>query len=1390
MPSKMVNWKVLSVVLIGIFVLSITAVGLRRWQRRSRATSGLELGTTAYDRGDYETAAAQLGRYITVVRDDIEILLKYADSQLKRRPVKKSNIGQATQSYRAVLRLDKGNAEATDKLVSLYLSLGAASEAEFYAQQSLQSNQSASIRHGLALALAGQDKLAEAIDLLEQLVLEYPSEIRSYELLSRLILHQDDSSAEKALGWLDKAIESNPSDPSAYMARAAFNIGRNDFAAAIGDLERTEGFDFSDVDLKLRLAKHFISVDLRDKAEPLLEQVASSEPENASLWQIRIALAIWLGDIDRAGTLAQEALERLSSYDRWDFMPIAIETLIQAGRLDLAVDCVEEVGRSDIFSEHIAFWSGLIAKARGENSQAIRHLRKSLDLGMSSAALYLNLSGVLASEGDFLSAIYLLNEFISENPDNFEARVAIAELFSATGHYDRATEHLLTALEISSVPEVRLKLLASRMRLADSMPKDRRLGIFKGIIAEFEDLKVDRPDLVESSFLPLRVFIRMGDFNSAQRFLDDFGHEHSSEFSYMAAESELLIARGMSSAAKEKLSVTIVSFPEAVEPVKSLAALYLSEDDRVNCERLLTAALERFAKSSSGRRQLGLLLADAYRSWGQSGRSVELLRSLSNELPGDIPIRRRLLTLEEVCQDQSFAQQLIDQIKELEGLDGWQWRLEQARLWISGDDFDNNYHRIVSILNENLSANASDNSSRMLLASVYNRTGQLGLAAQTCRNALGYSPDNIEIMIATIKALNKAGDFDQSDDLLKQAHYSGISHPELSDLELKSRYRRGELAEVEQILKDQISSHPEDLEPSLQLAAMQIEQGKYDQADALLVSLRASHRSSQAVGLMQIELQLRREDFNKALSLSNKMVEGFGSTESYLSRVGVYEVLGRLEQAELDYLHVCKLSPDNPDIWLGLSDFYQRHGEFRKAVEAMDRTLSISPGDVEVLKRATGLLLRSADESDLSRGRRLLDKALSGHPDDIDLQFQKATMLFSEGTDSADDRAVTILSGIVSRQPRATRAWVRLGRWAYHKKRYRKAADYALQGLVHSPANRELLLLKADAESALSPSLSIATLKTLREAYPDDLDIALRLVEAFAMSNQADMAFDLIGRLKSAAPVAEHLRLDIAAAIIHHANGDSERAFELLESLERSNPDDSSVLLAHVALLRDEQRWPVIAEKSTTWCRSHSDDFETPFLVADLLLAVNDRQSRQIAEDLLGVVLNLSPDNTKALHNMALLLQTTARSAEAVSTYERLLSVQPENVIAINNLAWLLCQEQNECSRALELAERGLAQSPYYADLLDTRGVVYYHLGDFEKSVVDFNRCIELYSEGSAGLTGVHFHLGRALLQLDRSAEAAESLNRAFDLNSRASALSPDELRELERLLTDLSNGG
>ena len=127
---------------------------------------------------------------------------------------------------------------------------------------------------------------------------------------------------------------------------------------------------------------------------------------------------------------------------------------------------------------------------------------------------------------------------------------------------------------------------------------------------------------------------------------------------------------------------------------------------------------------------------------------------------------------------------------------------------------------------------------------------------------------------------------------------------------------------------------------------------------------------------------------------------------------------------------------------------------------------------------------------------------------------------------------------------------------------------------------------------------------------------------------------------------------------------------------------------------------------------------------------------------------------------------------------------EPKNIVALNNLAWLLAQrssDQEKVREALAKIESAVNGIGRRADLLDTRGLVYLKLGQEAAALADFR-------EAAADMpTPAHlFHLARAIT---RSATRPPPTKSSSKLRSTACKSVPSirsNRKPIRRLLEEL----
>ncbi|MHC4635171.1 MAG: tetratricopeptide repeat protein, partial [Planctomycetota bacterium] len=1341
-----------------------------------------------YENNNWLEAAKNLGRYISIDQANPDILFKYADAQLNIRPLKRSNIQQAIATYRTVLRIDKNNFKAAESLINLYLQMDINAEAELIAERYIQTNSDKNISTMLAIAMAKQRKFRQAADLLEKIVREHPDQIAAYEILGTMAFQRPQDFQEPPLYWFDEAVSKNPNSAHACIIRGSFYMKTNKSSAAIVDLLQAEKMDLSDLTVRLRLARELANANLFDKTINHLREIKKQDPRNLTLWKTWAQIALKKSSSEEMLNVANSALNELAAQP-WDFLPIATELFIRSEDFPAARDCIKKLKRTEIAPDEVAFLEGLLAEAEKQDHKAIQSWKKALQLGGESVKNKFALAAAFERTGDIQSAILQLRSLASEHPDLFAVHLKLARLLSKTGNFTKAAEqtHLAIQIKPDSFYAAFLNIQA-RLRLSQETPDKQKTQIWQEIEDQLNKLEELTNGAFQVKLLRLRLAMQRKQFAFAHHLLESLNANDRQRIEVALVEIELLTLQGNIDQAISKLYLLSQQFPENILPVTYFASLLASQRQTENCEKLLKKAIAS-VQSHTEKRELGILLAQFYYQWQKDDKAYGLLTELARQMPYDIPIKRQLLRCPQITKNTKEAQQIVNAIKDIEGEDGWQWRIEQANIWLNGESFNSNYSQFVVLLKENLRKNPADQESRMLLAAAYERAGELDSAIATYRQALDYSPEDITIIIPTIEALYKAQKYDSADEILKTVTGKELAHPQLFKLQLQSSLRQGKFASAENILQDLIVKDPNNKTLALSLALVEIQQNKFAMAHQRLKQLTVRYPDSLPTTAALIELHVREGQHTQALELCDRMVGRLASAAAHLLRARTYLSLGKEEPADRDIDQAITIEPNNVGAWVLKSRFHRSQARFGEAIEAMDKALTLDADNLHITKQAILLLLRAAEPDYIKRGIKLLEKSLSENPHDIELRLYKARTLLTKGTMSAIEQAQTILQKITEERPKTTSAWVTLAQIYLDQGQKAEAMSTILRALTYSPEDRDLLFLKAETEAATAPALAVPTLKALNERLGNDTEIALALANIYVQIGRYREAITLLNNHITHCSEAQYEKVNTALAVALYKNGSNDKAEQLFDELYQTTKTSSDVFLTQVALLADDLNWSSLSDRISDWSDRNPNDVNTLVTLAAKLAVAENVSAARFAENLLRTILKHNPDSTAAIFTLAMLMQAAGRTTEADALYRRLLQFQPENVIAINNLAWIMCEEQGNYQQALELAKQGLRKTPDYVDLIDTCGVIYYRLGDHEKAVTDFTRCIELCPGNSPALVASYFHLARALVAVGHNNGAADNLQKALDLSSNIGGLSPIEVAEAKNLLGKISEG-
>lgn len=1385
MAAKKVNIRLIIIILVTVFVLSITAYGFRNYNRDRRAEVSRRSGMRLYEKRLWEQAATNLGEYIAIVPDDSDVLFKYARAQLARRPLKGQFINQAINAYRQILRIDESHPDAAKELIGIYLNvIDDPLEAQQIAQNYLGVSSDMTIQRLHAVALAKQRNFHKAAEELKEIISQNPDQVLAYQALARLIEERPKDYADTPEYFLDLAVMQNSDQAIAYIIRADYYQRTNDSAAAIKDLIAAVECDLTDYDTRLRLTVSLTNLRQTEQASQQLEILQTIDPQNLQLWNTWAVLALSTASKEQMYYVAETGLDSLAP-DVFDFLPVAAQLYIKSAHPESAQSVIDQMNTSNADPAIVAYLDGLLATRQAKWHDAVKSLQNAIKLGYDSREANLIYADALTRIGDLQSATLHLRKTISSNPNEFAARTMLAELLMSTGNYSQAQQQFRKVLELDPQNEhVRLMEIQSRINLLSLNRAKKDPSEWIEILNELKVMATQMPELSSIALTTVNAAILVGQLDHAENILSQNAQLFSDDQRFYIIRADLHIARDQQQKAIEVLQAAITRFPASPKPVAYLSALQVSADQLENARDTLLDGLSRM-ETIRAKRRLSVMLADVYMRQGHPSDAVELLKQQNDEIGDDIILTRRLIDIHLQNGELKLAGKYLDQLKTIVGGDSWQFKYEQARLYFDSDTFEKDYTRITALLEENLEHDPDDQASRLLLAASHEKANNFQLSARIYSQALDRDPDNTDIAARTVAALYRTNSYDQADEILRNAP-AVQDDLRLSRMQLKRYLAEGKLEPAVGVLDKLLEENPKDFQIRLAAALLKIQQHQYDKAMKMLKDMEAENQSSLPVKAALVDLHVRMQLKEDALEICDRAVKELSTADAYLLRASTLAFLQQNLAALNDIDTALSISPDDPDNLVRAAMLYRKMQKKDLAAGAISKALDITPDDLTIQRQAAIIFVADDRVAFRDRGTKLLHDVLEQNPDDIELLLMKSWNLLEQNTTVAFNSAVEILTKIIDSHPKVSRAWNMLARIRLKQARTDEAIKLVNMGLTHSPKNRSLLLTKARIYAPESKDIAINTLETLRKTYPNDMEAALYLVYIFVDSQQYDRALSILNEISINAADADLRKIKIAFAITLHESGYSQQAQQIFYSLYHQNPDDPAIMIAQVRILKKNQNYYQIVHVVADWLQNYPQDTSLVTEIAKELARSNSHASKEAAEKIFNVVVNTDYDSVDAIFSLALLYHASGRVNKAVQFYERVLMLDSSKLSALNNMAWILCEDLNEYEQALELASKGLQIDPEYADLIDTAAVAKYRLARYYDAIEDFNRCIRLYQPDTVGIANAYFHLARAYYKLQRKSEAKLYLNRALQINEKINALSPQDINEAKAILAKL----
>ena len=683
-------------------------------------------------------------------------------------------------------------------------------------------------------------------------------------------------------------------------------------------------------------------------------------------------------------------------------------------------------------------------------------------------------------------------------------------------------------------------------------------------------------------------------------------------------------------------------------------------------------------------------------------------------------------------------------------------------------------------------------------AESYYQVGLSGMAAGNLREAAGalrrateIDPKHAGAQLQFAGLLIASRDRDLVQDAgnrMKQVLEASPGNPQAMDALATSEAMLGNTMEASQHLETLLKRAPDALRASTVLADLRIRQKDFAGAEkALQAAVAAAPQSADALAILawfhvsRGQNSAAETEVNRALELQPQNLVGLlalGASQSARKRTG--ELEGTLKTLSLH---------QDRSYEALYGTFLFEHGKRDEAVAEFKRLAERNPQDRAARQRLLNAYMATGRAAD---AETLINQVLESNPKDSEALVRRSEFLLRVGKVKEAEADIRRAIGFVPDSGEARLALAKILRLQGLAKTERQELTLALE------LNPELL----EARSALARGLTAAgefkaAITVLDQAPPRQQDslavIAARNWIAIQQGNAA-AARPSIDRILKAQRVPEVVLQDGYVRILEK---DYDRAMADAEELLRAQPDDPQAARLLAAAGRAQRSLPETVQRVRRLVAVHSGSAPLKLLLGDLLASSGDRAEARKAFEAakaaapesavpdialaqldfkerrfeevrkrMAALTAVDKHNSRALLLLANASNAAGNRPAAMKGYRDVLEFDPANLMALNNLAYLMAYQNPD--EALAVAQKAMAIAPDSPGLHDTLGWVYYRKASYPRAI----EYLEMAVRKDPTPT-YEYHLGKAYVK-------AGDENRGIQLIANALQKNPDLIKSEE----------
>ena len=1367
---RQVNTRFFFILLIAVLVFAGALFGVHRLQASNIANALLWQANQAETTGKPDVAARYLGRYLEFVPDDIEqrahLATILSDEKVAVTP---GAVRRAEFVINQVLAWDPLRHDLRQSLCRLAMAsrkIDLAREHLDFLQAKLPDSGDVAFLQGqwqeLQIQTKGttltpkdkEDHLQAARKRYEQAIAAMPTKVDAYLRLVAVLKQLDFGKEPKNAAEIDRrvaqAIQQAPDDAAVLSLAAQRAQEKGESAAAL----------------------------------KYLEAGLKQNPTEARLYQALARIHSQQGNRKQAIAQLKTGLQSVAKPHHADLMWMLGNLLLDDEQMDAARKTIAQVREANPLSAD--YLEARCMMQQGRWPDAARTLEKLRPAFKSIVELSLQLDLYLGTcyqkMDEPLLQLSAFQRATKTDPSSAAARHGEATALAALGQRDDSMNKIrqLIAGNSNRAEAARWRIEYARLLLQGDVARDPKLAV--QVRKELDDAEKDLPRSLEGAILRAELLFAEKRADDAEAEVRKAMQNDPKRFEPWVALATLAMAAKQPEKAEELLTEAAKRVGDTVEfRVAQIQFWGRHRPDRSDAFAALENGVERFTIKEQAR--VLEALAEAHFFANRMSESARLLRRLADMPPHaeDVRLRMQTLTLAILQDDEPEMRRVLAEVKRIEGEPATEWNYGEALRLIWRFRQGGN-KELLDQARTLLTAAATRRANwpALLIArgDVDELQGKIEQAITSYAKALDLGSRDPHALYQLVLLLGKSQRLEEAEQAIRKAAQIdlGVSAGKRAVVLMYGK----DAQTASQFARRLVHPQSKDYRDQLWLGQV-LSAGGRESADA-----EAAFRQAVALGESRPETWVSLVRYLAATGQFAKAVDEIALAEKKLAddvkRLAVaqcYDALGAQDQAEQAYRAVLEQATSSVAANRAAGDYFLRAGKPRDAESVYRKLLEgdLRPGDADVLAARRGLALalarvgspRAVPEAlrlvglALDASERLDASTLAAAPDS---RLAQARVLAALPNHALRAKAIEVLDAMQEKQALPVEDQYQLARLLHlhgpEPANWQKA-QAVLKGITTAYPNHarflafhaNLLLLHKEVGEAEELIARLEKLEADRKLPPGVLgsvELKARALEQRGKELQAVALLQSFAQQKDALPSRTFL-----LAGLHGRLGNFQEAVDLCFEVKAKGYREEAYG-AVIGLLRASKPAASQSAKFQSW-----------------------QQQSQRVEEAVRTSVQRDEQNLVLRLMLADLMEMQGRTDQVESLCRGILTTDPNNLVALNNLAWLLSGKEGKDAEALELIQRAIAQHGPRPELLDTRAVVYLSLGKQKEAIQDLEKAVR-----DAPTPSRYFHLTRAHHLAKNAPLALAALQRANDLGLDVQQLHPIDQEVYPRIVGEL----